>query len=103
MAQILSFPGKTLPVDASRDQAARSVARRQIESATADFDRMMAHHADLERRVDEFNRLCAEAFRDLEAAERRSADDRDDHDSAEVLCHPAFYGPAVQGAALRCA
>ncbi|MCW2237284.1 hypothetical protein [Azospirillum canadense] len=100
MAQILSFPGKTLPVDSSRDQAARSVARRQIESATADFDRMMAHHHDLQRRVDEFNRLCAEAFRDLEAAERR---DDDDQDSAEVLYHPAFHGPAAQSAALCCA
>ncbi len=104
MAQILSFPGKTLPVDASRDQAARNVARRQIESATTDFDRMMAHHADLQRRADEFNRLCAEAFRDLEAAERRSLDDSgDDQDSAEVLYHPAFHGPAAHNAALCCA
>lgn len=100
MAQILSFPGNSLPVEASRDLAARSVARRQIDQATADFDRMMAHHADLQRRADEFSRLCAEAFRDLEAAERRSEDGQA---SAEVLYHPAFRGPAAQDAALRCA
>lgn len=104
MAQILSFPGKTLPVEASREEAARSVARRNLESATADFDRMMAHHADLQRRAAEFNRLCAEAFRDLDAAGRQTTERQTaERPDAEVLYHPAFRARSARDAALRCA
>lgn len=74
MAQILSFPQKTPSVEASRDEAARAVARRQMEAATAEFDRMLAHHSDIQRQMAEFNRLCEEA-----TAERPSA---------EVLYYP---------------
>ena len=76
MAQILAFPGKTQTVEASRDEAARSVARRQLESATADFDRMMAHHSELQRQMAEFNSLCEQAM-----VERPTAD---------VVYYPAF-------------
>lgn len=69
MAQILSFPQKTLSVDAGRDDAARSVARRQMEAATAEFDRMLAHHSDLQRQAAEFARLCEEATGERPSAE----------------------------------
>jgi len=69
MAQILSFPHKTLSVDASREEAARSVARRQMEAATAEFDRMMAHHSELQQRMAEFNRLCEAAMTERPSAE----------------------------------
>lgn len=98
MAQILSFPGKTLPTDIDREEAARTVARRRIDSATADFDRMMAHHADLQRRSEEFNRRCAEAFGALEAAEETA-----EEMSADVFLHPAFRSPDALDAAVRCA
>ncbi|WP_448203167.1 hypothetical protein [Azospirillum sp. sgz302134] len=76
MAQILSFPGKTQSVEASREEAARAVARRQLESASADFDRMMSHHAELQRQMAEFNSLCEQAMTE--------------RPSAEVICYPAF-------------
>ncbi|CAO3444166.1 hypothetical protein [Azospirillum argentinense] len=87
MAQILAFPGKTqtgntLSADAlsikghnaarttTNSQPANSQpANSQIDSATADFDRMMAHHSDLQRKMAEFNRLCEQAL-----AERPMAD-----------------------------
>ncbi|CAO3374321.1 hypothetical protein [Azospirillum argentinense] len=77
MAQILAFPGKTqtgntLSADAlsiEGHNASRTPANSQIDSATADFDRMMAHHSDLQRKMAEFNRLCEQAL-----AERPMAD-----------------------------
>ncbi|ALJ35483.1 hypothetical protein D9623_09785 [Azospirillum brasilense] len=70
MAQILAFPGKTqtgnsLSADVLSIEghaANRTPANSQIDSATADFDRMMAHHSDLQRKMAEFNRLCEQAL-----------------------------------------
>ncbi|MBK3777458.1 hypothetical protein [Azospirillum aestuarii] len=94
MAQILAFPGKTqtgktLSADAlSADAlsieahiATHAPANSQIDSATADFDRMMAHHSDLQRKMDEFNRLCEQAL-----AERPMA---------ELLYHPTACSGSV--------
>ncbi|KAA0683283.1 hypothetical protein [Roseomonas genomospecies 6] len=76
MAQILAFPGKT-----QTGNAAHHHASSQIESATADFDRMMAHHSELQRQMAEFNRLCEQAL-----AERPMA---------ELLYHPTACGGEV--------
>ncbi|MFC5354160.1 hypothetical protein [Azospirillum himalayense] len=89
MAQILAFPGKTqtgntLSADAlsiEGHNAARTPANSQIDSATADFDRMMAHHSDLQRKMAEFNRLCEQAL-----AERPMA---------ELLYHPTACSGSV--------
>ena len=89
MAQILAFPGATrtgtspsfesLAADACG--ASRKPSSSQIESATADFDRMMAHHSELQRQMAEFNRLCEQAL-----AERPMAD---------LLYHPTAHGGGV--------
>lgn len=76
MAQILAFPGKT-----QTGNAASHHSGSQIESATADFDRMMAHHSELQRQMAEFNRLCEQAL-----AERPMA---------ELLYHPTACGGEV--------
>ncbi|AWJ85055.1 hypothetical protein TSH58p_16920 [Azospirillum sp. TSH58] len=94
MAQILAFPGKTqtgktlsadaLSADAlsiEANTANRTPANSQIDSATADFDRMMAHHSDLQRKMAEFNRLCEQAL-----AERPMA---------ELLYHPTACSGSV--------
>ncbi|TWA68140.1 hypothetical protein FBZ82_106265 [Azospirillum brasilense] len=89
MAQILAFPGKTqtgntLSADAlsiEGHNAAHAPANSQIDSATADFDRMMAHHSDLQRKMAEFNRLCEQAL-----AERPMAD---------LLYHPTAGSGSV--------
>ncbi|MDQ2104481.1 hypothetical protein [Azospirillum isscasi] len=84
MAQILAFPGKTqtgetLSIEARN--AARHQSASQLESATADFDRMMAHHSELQRQMAEFNRLCEQAL-----AERPMA---------ELLYHPTACSGGV--------
>ena len=89
MAQILAFPGKTqtgntLSTDVLSIEghtANFTPANSQIDSATADFDRMMAHHSDLQRKMAEFNRLCEQAL-----AERPMA---------ELLYHPTACNGSV--------
>lgn len=54
MAQILSFPRK---------------ATAEVVEAIAEFDRMLAHHADLQQRTLDFVRLCALADPDEPEAE----------------------------------
>ncbi|AWJ89637.1 hypothetical protein Sp245p_07485 [Azospirillum baldaniorum] len=89
MAQILAFPGKTqtgntLSADVLSIEGhttSFTPANSQIDSATADFDRMMAHHSDLQRKMAEFNRLCEQAL-----AERPMA---------ELLYHPTACSGSV--------
>ena len=89
MAQILAFPGKTqtgksLSADVlsiETRSTSRQLSSSQIDSATADFDRMMAHHSELQRKMAEFNRLCEQAL-----AERPMAD---------LLYHPTACGGEV--------
>ncbi len=83
MAQIISFPLKTptpetRPAETRPAEAATSAAQRRMETAAAEFDRMMAHHAELQRQTAAFSRLCEQA-----AAEPASA---------EVLYYPAGRG-----------
>lgn len=81
MAQILAFPGKTQAGNAASHHSGSHHSACQIESATADFDRMMAHHSELQRQMAEFNRLCEQAL-----AERPMA---------ELLYHPTACGGEV--------
>lgn len=94
MAQILAFPGRTQigkPLSAEvlsskvpsaeTGSASSQPSSSQIVSAAADFERMMAHHSELQARMAEFNRLCEQAL-----AERPMAD---------LLYHPTACGGEV--------
>ncbi len=89
MAQILAFPGKTQigkplsskVLSAETGSASSQPSSSQIDSAAADFDRMMAHHSELQARMAEFNRLCEQAL-----AERPMTD---------LLYHPTACGGEV--------
>jgi hypothetical protein len=67
MAQIVSFPQAAVPQNrrlAMIGQAARhSVSGTSFKAeAVAQFERMVAHHADMQRRLEDFNQRCEQAL-----------------------------------------
>jgi hypothetical protein len=65
MAQILSFAASRQPrgQDTVHQAAQRSMGAASPESeGIAEFERMMAHHVEMQRRIAEFNELCRQVM-----------------------------------------